>query len=225
MMLKQSGGHKGHQKTPPMTAFERAQRDAEVASVMRFLSKPTTGVEADVESPRFVKANERNLKRATNRGLAAEAWKAAKEEAKAAEKAAKATASKAKAAAAKEAAVAAAELQVKSSLALLMAGHRLTAAAVVRGDWDKLQMRYGPAAATIGRAMKAFLRKQIALKLVEERRAELQAAKIAEAAKKAKLAAKKAAVGLALKAAMEKERSLVLEQLCNEADLNACPVS
>ena len=28
-----------------------------------------------------------------------------------------------------------------------------------------------------------------------------------------------------IKAAMEKERSLVLEQLCNEADLNACPVS
>ena len=86
-----------------------------------------------------MKASERKLKRATNRGLAAEAWEAAKEEAKAAEEKAKAVADKAKAAARKEAVFAAEAKRLQISLLMLMDGVGLSDAAVVRGDLGKLQ--------------------------------------------------------------------------------------
>ena len=54
--------------------------------------------------------------------------------------------------------------ELESSWAKLMMGQRLDAAAMVRGDLKALVAMYGPAASTIARAMRAFVRKQAAQK-------------------------------------------------------------
>ena len=218
---------RGYQKTPRMTAEEKKQRDAEAAAVWRFLDKvPNVQLKASQAMPRFMKIKETIDGRQAAamyiqqvwRGLAAMRAAVAQRVAMTAEK--------------KEAAAAADEQRVKdqleAELARLIAGLRLSSAAVLRGDKAKLQSMYGPAASMITRAMQALVRMCRARKAVTMRLAEVeleaQAARQAEAkaaAKAAKLAARKAAAGAALKAAAQKERALVLEQLCDEAGSNS----
>ena len=137
-------------------------------------------------------------------------------------------------AASKKEADAAAEEQRKKArleaeLARLLSGQGLSLAAKLRGDLEWLQAIYGPAAWTIAQAIKAEAIKVKARKLEASRRAEEEAAKQAAEAKAAKdakkaskLAAKKAGAGAALKAAAQKERAMVLEQLCDKEGSNAC---
>jgi hypothetical protein len=95
-----------------------------------------------------------------------------------------------------------------------MGGLGLSSTAIVRGDKAKLAHLYGPACGVIVRSMRALVRKRIALRLVNERRAQAQDAVQAAKVAASKAAAKKAAAGVALKAAAQKQRELVLEQLC-----------
>ena len=81
----------------------------------------------------------------------------------------------------------------------LLAGERLTAVAVVRGDGKVLQAKFGDAALKITATVRAVGLKRAALKAVDTRRRELAALHCAAAARKA-------AEGIALKAALDKER-------------------
>ena len=208
-----------------MTAAKTKQHDVEAATARNFLKKAPVAIQKAPPAPRFVKITHTvdgcQAAAATiqqGRGLAARRELLPLRMTVAASK--------------KEAAAAAAKEQMKArleaELARLMAGLRLSSAAVLRGDRAKLQAVYGPAAAVVTRAVQAVVRMRRARKAVAARRAEVEseahAARQAEAkaaAKAAKLAARKAAAGAALKAAVQKDRALVLEQLCDEAGSNA----
>ena len=121
------------------------------------------------------------------------------------------------------------EKRLGAELARLRLGERLSMAAVLRGDMAQLKEVFGPAVAMIARAMAALVRTRRAMKVVEARCAEVEAAKAAkvakaaeDAAKAARLAAEKVAAGAVVKAAARKERAMVLEQLCGKEGSNAC---
>ena len=166
-----------------MSAAETKQHDAEAATARNILKKAPAAIQKALPAPRFVKivhtvdgcqAAAATIQQGW-RGLAARREVAALRMAMAASK--------------KEAAAAAAKKQAESrleaELARLMAGLRLSSAAVLRGDGAKLQAVYGPAAAVVTRAMQAFVRMRRARKAVTMRRAEVeleaQVAKQAEA--------------------------------------------
>lgn len=204
-----------YSKTTPMTAVEKRLRDAEAASVRELLRKAPVVHETTstlrtvkIKDAKITEASVASKVQAAMRGFVARRDVAALKVAVAASD--------------KEAAAAAVARRVKaeldSSWAKLMMGQRLDAAAMVRGDLKALVAMYGPAASTIAHAMRAFVRKQAALKEVEKRHAEKVARQVAADALVDKLmterAAKRAAEGAARKAAVQEERAKVLEQLC-----------
>jgi hypothetical protein len=211
---------------------QKKQRDAKAANAKKFLEEAPQVHPNAPQAPRTVKITPRAAARwqaASSQAAAAtiqQRWRgfAARREVRCLRLAMVASKQEAAAAAAKKQV----EVRLQAELARLLAGLRLSSAAVLRGDGAKLQAVYGPAAAVITRAMQAVVRMRRARMAVAARRAEVeseaQAAKQAEAkaaAKAAKLAARKAAAGAALKAAAQKERALVLEQLCDEAGSNS----
>jgi hypothetical protein len=208
------------QQQMAMTATEKRRRNAEAAAVRHFVHKPK--VEPTTKS--VVKTAKIN--RSTDFGVVAatnvqSAWRrvVAKRVAAALKKAMATS----RMAAADAASYQRVLLQLRGSLEQLRCGQRLGAAAIVRGDMKKLHVLYGPAVATMTRAMRALVRKRAAEKVVAVRRRELEvvkaAAKAAAEAEMAELAAKRAAVGAALKAAAQKERAAALEMLSVHAAL------
>ena len=156
-------GKSNYSKTTPMTAVEKRLRDAEAASVRELLRKaPVVHEMTSTSTLRTVKIKDaKNTEtsaaskvQAAMRGFVARRDVAALKAAVAASD--------------KEAAAAAVARRVKAELeswwAKLMMGQRLDAAAMVRGDLKALVAMYGPAASTIARAMRAFVRKQAAQK-------------------------------------------------------------
>ena len=218
---------RGHERTPPMTTAKTKQRNAEAATARRFLKKAPAAFQNAQPAPRFVKITHSVDGWQAAAATIQQKWRglADRRDILALRMAMAASKQEAAAAAAKEQV----EVRLEAELARLMAGLRLSSAAVLRGDRANLQAVYGPAAAVVTRAVQAVVRMRRARKAVAARRAEVESeahtarqAEAKAAAKAAKLAARKAAAGAALKAAAQKERALVLEQLCDEAGSNSC---
>lgn len=209
-----------------MRAADDKQRNTEPAAARKCFNKAPATIQKALPAPRFVK-----IKHSLDGWQAAattiqQGWRglAGRREMWALRMAMTASKQEAAAAAAKKQV----EAQLQAELARLMAGSRLSCAAVLRGDGAKLQAVYGPAAKVITRAVQAVVRMRRARTAVAARRAEVEAeaqaareAAAKAAAKAAKLAARKVAAGAALKIAAQKERTLVLEQLCEQASSNA----
>ena len=109
--------------------------------------------------------------------------------------------------------------QLKATLGHLRAGLKPSAAAVVRGDVEKLRIYYRPALATIVRGFQTVARrramrwrKRVAAAVAAAKEAQAQAA--AEAAQAA-AKAEADAIGAALKLAAAEKRSESLELLCD----------
>ena len=217
-------GKHNYSKMAPMTAVEKQRRDAEAASVRQLLFKAPVVRDTVTPMVRTVKIKDANnweaaaasKVQAALRGFVARRDVAALRVAVAAsdkEAAAEAVARRVKA-------------ELESSWAKLMMGQRLDAAAMVRGDLKALDAMYGPAASTIVRAMRAFVRKQAALKEVQRRRVEFELRRAAADAHIEKLmsegAAKMAAEGAAKKAVVQEERAKALAPLCAQRS-NALP--
>ena len=215
-------GKHNYSKMAPMTTVEKQMRDAQAASVRQLLYKAAVFYETTptvrtvkIKDAKNTGAVAASKVQAAMRGFVARRDVAALKVAVAASK--------------KEAAAAAVDRRVKaeleSSLAKLMTGQRLDAAAVVRGDMKALDTMHGPATSTIARAMRAFMRKQAALKEVQRRRVEWYLRRAAAEADietlMAEGAAKKAAEGAAKKAAVQEERAKSLAPLCAHARSNA----
>jgi hypothetical protein len=209
---------KDKQRMQAMTNYEKRQRNAEAAAVLRFLRMPKVKPAKKMvvktakigRSPNAVVAAATVVQSMWRRALAKRAVAALKQAMASSQKAA-----------ADLAGYQRVQTQLQGSLDMLRRGHKLSAAAMLRGDMKKLHVLYGSRVAAIAHAMHALVRKRVALKAVAARRAEVEAqaaaAQLAAHMNTVELAAQRAAAGAALKAAAHKERAAALEMLCVHA--------
>ena len=131
---------RGHQKTPPMTAEEKKQRNTEAAALRSFLEKAPRVHLNSPQAPRFMKITHSLNGWQAAAATVQQGWRglAARREVLALRIAMAASKQEAAAAAAKKQV----EVRLQAELARLMSGLRLSSAAVLRGDSAKLQAVY-----------------------------------------------------------------------------------